>query len=65
MRTTRLDETRFAAEDELRQRAASGLFNSSLDGNRRRAIDVREGETLDEEALKTLVRAAALIRRSR
>ena len=36
----------------------SGLFNSSLDGNTRRAVDVHEGETIDEEALKTLVRAA-------
>ena len=36
----------------------SGLFNSSLDGNTRRAIDFHEGEKIDEEALKTLVRAA-------
>src|SRR5947208_3026037 len=36
----------------------SGLFNSSLEGNTRRAIDFREGETIDEEALKALVRAA-------
>ena len=36
----------------------AGLFNSSLDGNVRRAIDIREGEAIDEEALKTLVRAA-------
>ncbi|GAB1595671.1 DUF1801 domain-containing protein [Lysobacter claricitrinus] len=36
----------------------SRLFNSSLDGNTRRAIDIREGETLDEKALKALVRAA-------
>jgi len=34
------------------------LFNSSLDGNTRRAIDLREGETIDEAALKQLVRAA-------
>jgi hypothetical protein len=34
------------------------LFNSSLDGNTRRAIDFHEGEKLNEEALKTLVRAA-------
>src|SRR5262249_56615944 len=34
------------------------LFNSSLEGNTRRAIDFHEGETIDEEALKTLVRAA-------
>lgn len=36
----------------------SGLFNSSLDGNVRRAIDIREGEVLDEAALKDLIRAA-------
>jgi hypothetical protein len=36
----------------------SGLFNSSLEGNVRRAIDVHEGEKLDEKALKALVRAA-------
>ena len=35
------------------------LFNSSLEGNTRRAIDIREGDTLDEAALKALVRAAA------
>jgi hypothetical protein len=37
----------------------SGLFNSSLGGNTRRAIDIHEGEEIDEEALKALVRAAA------
>lgn len=37
----------------------AGLFNSSLEGNTRRAIDIREGERLDESAFKTLVRAAA------
>ena len=36
----------------------SGLFNSSLEGNVRRAIDFREGEEIDEEAFKALVRAA-------
>ena len=35
-----------------------GLFNSSLDGNTRRAIDIREGEVLDAEALKALIQAA-------
>lgn len=34
------------------------LFNSSLEGNTRRAIDIREGETIDEPALKELIRAA-------
>ncbi|MDQ8757567.1 DUF1801 domain-containing protein [Sphingosinicella sp. LHD-64] len=38
-----------------------GLFNSSLDGNTRRAIDVREGETVDEAALKALVRGAVAV----
>jgi hypothetical protein len=36
----------------------SGLFNSSLDGNTRRAIDFREGDKIDETALKALIRAA-------
>jgi hypothetical protein len=36
----------------------SGLFNSSLEGNVRRAIDIHEGETINEKALKTLIRAA-------
>jgi hypothetical protein len=43
----------------------SGLFNSSLGGNTRRAIDVREGETIDEKALKALVRAAVKLNASR
>ena len=43
----------------------SGLFNSSLDGNTRRAIDFHEGEEIDEEALKTLVRAAVTLNKSR
>jgi len=37
------------------------LFNSSLEGNTRRAIDIREGETIDEQALKALVRAAVAL----
>jgi len=37
---------------------AAGLFNSSLDGNVRRAIDIREGEKINEKALKALIRAA-------
>jgi hypothetical protein len=43
----------------------SGLFNSSLDGNTRRAIDFHEGEQIDEEALKTLVRAAVTLNQSK
>jgi len=42
----------------------SGLFNSSLEGNTRRAIDVREGETIDEAALKALIRAAVALNQS-
>src|SRR3954470_16046377 len=43
----------------------SGLFNSSLDGNVRRAIDFHEGEQIDEEALKDLIRAAVALNRAR
>jgi hypothetical protein len=39
----------------------AGLFNSSLEGNARRAIDIREGETIDETALKDLIRAAVAL----
>jgi hypothetical protein len=42
----------------------SGLFNSSLEGNTRRAIDVHEGEKIDEKALKALVRAAVALNTS-
>jgi hypothetical protein len=42
----------------------SGLFNSSLDGNTRRAIDFHEGEKIDEKALKTLVRVAVTLNKS-
>ena len=42
----------------------SQLFNSSLEGNTRRAIDFREGETINEAALKTLIRAAVALNRS-
>src|SRR5262247_2110984 len=43
----------------------SRLFNSSLDGNTRRAIDFREGEKIDEAALKTLFRAAVALNKSK
>jgi hypothetical protein len=43
----------------------SNLFNSSLDGNTRRAIDFREGQKIDEEALKALVRAAVTLNKSK
>jgi hypothetical protein len=39
----------------------SRLFNASLDGNTRRAIDIHEGDTIDEKALKALVRAAVAL----
>jgi hypothetical protein len=39
----------------------SGLFNSSLDGNARRAIDIHEGDEIDEAALKDLIRAAVAL----
>ena len=42
-----------------------GLFNSSLEGKTRRAIDVREGETLEETAFKELIRAAVEANRAR
>jgi hypothetical protein len=42
----------------------SKLFNSSLEGNTRRAIDIHEGDELDEDAFKTLIRAAAALNRS-
>jgi len=43
----------------------SGLFNSSLQGNTRRAIDFQEGEKIDEKALKALIRAAVTLNASR
>ena len=43
----------------------SRLFNSSLDGNVRRAIDISEGEKIDEKALKALVRAAIALNESK
>ena len=46
-------------------RDPSGLFNSSLEGNTRRAIDFHEGEKVDEKALKALVRAAVDLNQSK
>jgi hypothetical protein len=43
----------------------AGLFNSSLEGKVRRAVDIHEGEEIDEEALKGLVRAAVALNRSK
>ena len=42
----------------------AGLFNSSLEGNVRRAIDIREGDKINEKALKTLIRAAVALNAS-
>ncbi|WP_369059137.1 DUF1801 domain-containing protein [Caulobacter sp. 73W] len=42
----------------------AGLFNSSLEGNTRRAIDIRQGEALDEAAFKALIYAAAQVNRA-
>lgn len=42
----------------------SGLFNSSLEGNTRRAIDIHEGEKINEAAFKKLIRAAAALNKS-
>jgi hypothetical protein len=44
-------------------RDPSGLFNSSLEGNVRRAIDLHEGDEIDEHAFKTLIRAAVALNR--
>jgi len=43
----------------------SGLFNSSLEGNVRRAIDFREGDKLDKKALKVLIRAAVALNKTK
>ena len=42
----------------------SGVFNASLDGNQRRAVDIREGEKVDGKALKALIRAAVALNAS-
>ena len=56
----KLTFARGAALDDL-----LGLFNSSLDGGTRRAIDFREGDVIDEAAFKALIRAAVELNRSR
>jgi hypothetical protein len=43
----------------------TGLFNSSLEGNTRRAIDIREGDKINEKALKALIRAAVALNTSK
>ncbi len=56
-------------EDDLRQGGGAadpaGLFNASLDGNTRRAIDFREGDPIDDAALTALVHAAMALNTSR
>lgn len=44
---------------------SSGIFNASLDGNVRRAIDIREGDKIDEKGLKSLIRAAVALNASK
>jgi len=51
--------------ERLPESAILKLFNASLEGNTRRAIDVHEGETLDEKALKALIRAAVVLNTSK
>jgi len=48
----------------LKLKDPSGLFNSSLEGNARRAIDLHEGEKLDEPAFKALIRNAVALNAS-
>ena len=55
-------KTTFAKGEALED--SSGVFNSSLDGNTRRAIDFHEGDKVDEAALKALVRAAVALNQS-
>lgn len=56
-------KTTFAKGASLEDPA--GLFNSSLEGNTRRAIDFREGEAIDEAAFKALIRAAIALNQAR
>src|SRR5437016_8430706 len=56
-------KTTFAKGASLKD--PSGLFNSSLEGNTRRAIDFHEGDRLDEKALKAIIRAAVALNKSR
>ena len=58
-RPTRAVKMTFAKGASLED--PSGLFNSSLEGNTRRAIDLHEGDEIDEKALKALVRAAVAL----
>ena len=55
------DKVKMTFAKGARLKDPSGLFNSSLDGNVRRAIDIYEGDEIDEAALKNLVRAAVAL----
>lgn len=55
------DKVKMTFAKGARLNDSSGLFNASLDGNVRRAIDIHEGDELDEEALKDLIRAAVVL----
>lgn len=55
------DKVKMTFAKGARLKDPSGLFNSSLDGKVRRAIDIHEGEEVDEQALKNLIRAAVAL----
>ena len=52
------DKVKFTFAQGASLKDAKGIFNSSLEGNTRRAIDIHEGDKIDEEALKALIRTA-------
>jgi hypothetical protein len=58
------DKVKLTFDKGAKLKDPARLFNSSLDGNTRRAIDLREGDKLNERAFKTLVRAAAALNES-
>ena len=62
---TYMDKVKFTFAKGAALDDPSGLFNASLDGNVRRAIDIYEGETIDEKALTALIRAAVTLNRSK
>jgi hypothetical protein len=55
------DKVKLTFANGAKLKDPSGLFNAGLDGNVRRAIDIREGDKIDEAALKALVRAAVAL----
>lgn len=58
------DKVKFTFAKGAALKDAAGLFNSSLNGNARRALDFHEGDTIDEKAFKALVRAAVALNTS-